>query len=124
LIGGLLEGAGHRDDLKARLLSDVIGHIRGRNGGDISQADLKLAGAPSAHQSGGPIRGSTRIALMGEIDAVAAERMGLVLTGDPEADWFSVRRLIDAAGHDKLKLVADDARFIRFSTVARSSAKI
>jgi DNA helicase-2/ATP-dependent DNA helicase PcrA len=113
LIGGLLEGAAHPDDLKARLLGDVIDHIRGRNGGDINQADLKLAGALSAHQSGGPIRGSTRIALMGDIEAIAAERMGLVLTGDPLADWLSVRQLIDAAEHDKLKLVADDARFIR-----------
>jgi DNA helicase II / ATP-dependent DNA helicase PcrA len=113
LIGGLLEGAAHPDDLKARLLGDVIDHIRGRNGGDISQADLKLAGALSAHQGGGPIRGSTRTALMADIEVIATGRMGLVLTGDPEADWLAARRLIDAAGHDKLKLVADDARFIR-----------
>jgi DNA helicase II / ATP-dependent DNA helicase PcrA len=113
LIGGLLEGAAHPDDLKARLLGDVIDHIRGRNGGDISQADLKLAGALSAHQSGGRIRGSTRTALMADIEAIATGRMGLVLTGDPEADWLAAWRLIDAAGHDKLKLVADDARFIR-----------
>jgi DNA helicase II / ATP-dependent DNA helicase PcrA len=113
LIGGLLEGAAHPDDLKVRLLGDVIDHIRGRSGGDISQADLKLAGALSAHLSGGPIRGSTRTALMADIKTIATGRMNLVLTGDPEADWLAVRRLIDGAGHDKLKLVADDARFIR-----------
>jgi DNA helicase II / ATP-dependent DNA helicase PcrA len=113
LIGGLLEGAADAEDLKTRLLGDVIDHIRGRNGGDISQADLKLAGALATHQSGGPIRGSTRTALMAGIEAIATGRMRLVLTGDPEADWLAARRLIDGAGHDKLKLVADDARFIR-----------
>jgi DNA helicase II / ATP-dependent DNA helicase PcrA len=113
LIGGLLEGAAHPDDLKARLLGDIIDHIRGRNGGDINQADLKLAGALSAHQNGGAIRGSTRIALMADIEAIATGRMGLVLTGDPEADWLAVRQLIDTVGHSKLKQVADDARFVR-----------
>jgi DNA helicase II / ATP-dependent DNA helicase PcrA len=116
LIGGLLEGAAHPDDLKTRLVGDLIDHILGRNGGDISQADLKLAGALSAHQRGGPIRGSTRIALMTSIEAIATQRMGLVLTGDPEADWLAARRLIDAAEHDKLKPVSDDARFVRLLT--------
>jgi DNA helicase-2/ATP-dependent DNA helicase PcrA len=113
LIGGLLEGAPHGDDLKARLFGDMIDHIRGRNGGDISQADLKVANALSAHQHGAPLRGSKRMALMADLEAIAAGRMDMVLTGDPEADWLATRRLIDAAGHDKIKLVADDARFIR-----------
>src|SRR5262249_49908069 len=113
LIGGLLEGAPLVDDLKASLLADVIGHMRGRNGGEISQTDLKLAAALSAHRNGAALRGSTRTALMADIEAIAAGRMKLALTGDPEADWLAIRRLIDAAGHDKLKLVADDARFIR-----------
>ena len=39
--------------------------------------------------------------------------MAMTLAGDPEADWLAVRRLIDAAGHAKLKLIAEDARFIR-----------
>jgi DNA helicase-2/ATP-dependent DNA helicase PcrA len=113
LIGGLLEGAPHADDLKAGLLADVINHIRGRNGGDISQADLKLASALAAHQNGAPLRGSTRTALMADIEAIAAGRMGLVLTGDPEADWLAIRDLVDGARHEKLKMVAEDARFVR-----------
>ena len=113
LIGGLLEGGSSADELKASLLADVISHIRGRNGGDISKADLTLADALSAHHNGGPLRGSTRTALMADIETIAAGRMGLALTGDPEADWLAVRRLVDAAGHEKLKLVVDDARFIR-----------
>jgi DNA helicase II / ATP-dependent DNA helicase PcrA len=112
LIGGLLEGA-DADDLKAGLLADVINHIRGRSGGDISKADLTLTGALSAHRSGAGLRGSTRTTLMAEIEAIATARMGLALTGDPEVDWLAIRRLIDGAAHEKLKLLADDARFIR-----------
>jgi DNA helicase-2/ATP-dependent DNA helicase PcrA len=48
-----------------------------------------------------------------DIEAIAAARMDLALTGDPEADWLAVRRLLGGAGHDKLKLVADDARFVQ-----------
>lgn len=113
LIGGLLEGAADDGDLRLSLLGDVINHIRGRNGGDISQADLTLAEAMTAHRGGGPLRGSKRTALMADIATIAANRMAVVLTGDPEADWLTVRRLIDGANHDKLKLVAEDARFIR-----------
>jgi ATP-dependent DNA helicase UvrD/PcrA len=113
LIGGLLEGGPHVDNLQAGLVTDVIGHMRGRNGGDISQADLKLSAALLAHQNGASLRGSTRIALMADIGAIATGRMNMALTGDPEADWLAIRGLIDAAGHDKLRLVAEDARFIR-----------
>jgi ATP-dependent DNA helicase UvrD/PcrA len=113
LIGRVLEGAQHAEGLKDGVLGDVINHIRGRNGGDISKADLTLADALTAHQNGAPLRGSTRVALVADIGAIAAARMGLDLTGDPEADWLAVRRLIDGAGHNKLKLVADDARFVR-----------
>jgi DNA helicase-2/ATP-dependent DNA helicase PcrA len=113
LIGGLLEGASDASILTRGLLDDVIRHIRGRNGGDISQADLTLAGALAAHNDGSPLRGSKRTALMADIDAIAAARMAVVLTGDPEVDWLAIRRLIDAATHDKLKLLAEDAQFIR-----------
>ena len=50
---------------------------------------------------------------MADIEAITSGRMGLVLSGDPEADWLAIRRLIDGAAHDKLKLVAEDAQFIR-----------
>lgn len=113
LIAGLLEGAPHAEGLKDGLVGDVINHMRGRNGGDISKADLTLADALTAHQNGAPLRGSTRAALMTDIEAIAVARMGLALTGDPEADWLAIRRLIDGAAHDKLKLVADDARFVQ-----------
>ena len=113
LIGGLLEGAADAAVLTRSLLDDVIRHIRGRNGGDISQADLTLAEALAAHHNGALLRGSKRTALMADIGTVAIGRMTVALTGDPEVDWLAIRRLIDTAGHDKMKLIAEDARFIR-----------
>lgn len=113
LFGGLLEGAAHADDLRHALVGDVVNHIRGRNGGDINQNDLKLAQALTSHRNGGPLRGSSRTALMADINSIATARMGLTLTGDPEADWLAVRKLIDAASHEKLRQIAEDARFIR-----------
>jgi DNA helicase-2/ATP-dependent DNA helicase PcrA len=113
LIGGLLQGAADVVGLERTLLDDVIAHMRGRNGGNISQKDLTLAEALSAHRSGTPLRGSTRLALMADVREIASGRMSLALTGDPEVDWLAVRDLVDAAAHEKLNAIADDARFIR-----------
>jgi DNA helicase-2/ATP-dependent DNA helicase PcrA len=113
LLGGLLEGGASADEIAHRLLGDVIVHIRGRNGGNISQNDLKLADALLKYQAGDPLRGSTRLSLRADISTIAAGRMAMTLTGDPEADWLAARRLVDSAGHAKLKLIVEDARFIR-----------
>jgi len=45
LIGGLLEGAQILEALQTRLLFDLIAHIRGCAGGEISQANLALTEA-------------------------------------------------------------------------------
>ena len=113
LLGGLLEGGASADEIAHRLLGDVITHIRGRNGSNISQNDLKLSDALLKYQAGDLLRGSTRLSLRADIATIAAGRMAMTLTGDPEADWLAVRRLIDAATHAKLKLIGEDARFIR-----------
>jgi DNA helicase II / ATP-dependent DNA helicase PcrA len=113
LIGGLLQGASSVDELEGALLADVIAHLRGRNGGNISQKDLTLSDALMAYRSGKPLRGSTRVGLVTDVKAIAAARMALAFTGDPEQDWLAVRRIIDAAGHEKLRAIAEDARFVR-----------
>ena len=106
LLGGLMQGASTAEDLERALTDDVIAHIRGRNGGDISKKDLALSEALSEYQSGASLRGSTRLALITDIRAIATGRMDLALTGDPEADWLAVRRLVDAAGHEKLRMIS------------------
>jgi DNA helicase-2/ATP-dependent DNA helicase PcrA len=113
LIGGLLEGGAGIAETTKGLVTDLIGHIRGCGGGDISKQNLELAGALAKYREIGTIKGSKRLELVSNIQAIAAARMVIALTGDPTADWIAVRGLLDAATHDSLKAVAEDARFIR-----------
>lgn len=113
LLSGLLEGAADADSQAKSLLSDVVNHMRGRQGGTISQADLGLAEALSNYLGGASLRGKNRLALIADIGMIAERRLELQLSGDPEADWIAVRDLVDAAQHPKLKAISEDARFIR-----------
>jgi len=112
-IGCLLEGASTHTDLVKELMADLIKHMLGRQGGRISQQDLALAVALQAYLDSGSIRGKKRLELLSEIQALATARMGYALTGDPTVDWIEVRRLMDGATHDALKIISGDARFIR-----------
>lgn len=113
LIGGLLEGGPDVWDITKVLVTDLIGHIRGSGGGDISKQNLELAAALANYRDSGAIRGSKRLELISNIQGIATDRVGMTLTGDPTADWIGVRDLLDTATHDSLKTVAEDARFIR-----------
>jgi DNA helicase-2/ATP-dependent DNA helicase PcrA len=113
LIGGLLEGASSVREMEKTLLADLVGHIRGCKGGEISQQNLGLVLALEKYRHAGGIRGAKRLQLIGDIRAIAAARERLALTGDPTADWLAVRGLLDRAAHESLKAVAEDARFIR-----------
>jgi DNA helicase II / ATP-dependent DNA helicase PcrA len=112
-MGGLLEGANSTQALADKLLADVIAHIRGRNGGEISAQDLALATALEAYLSKRTLNGTRRRELLANVNDIAAARMALELSGDPEADWLNVRRLIDDASHPKLISIAEVARYIR-----------
>jgi DNA helicase-2/ATP-dependent DNA helicase PcrA len=113
LIGGLLEGAPSVPEISKTLLVDLLSHIRGCNGGDISKANLTLCQALDQYLNTTQIRGSKRLELIENIQSLATARMSLVLTGDPTQDWLSVRGLFDGATHGCLKSVAEDAKFIR-----------
>jgi DNA helicase II / ATP-dependent DNA helicase PcrA len=58
LLGGLLQGAPTVVELERALTDDVIAHIRGRTGGDISGKDLALSDALSAYRLGGHCAGA------------------------------------------------------------------
>jgi len=113
LIGGLLEGASATHDVAQILLVDLLGHMRGCRGGDISQQNLALVAALEIYRDTGKVRGAKRIELIANVQAIAAARMGMAFTGDPMADWLAVRGLLDGATHETVKAVAEDARFIR-----------
>jgi DNA helicase-2/ATP-dependent DNA helicase PcrA len=113
LIAGLLEGAANQETLTTIIMRDLIEHMRGHNGGNANQADLKLAAAMEEFLRSGKIRGSARTMLLNEVRAIASQRQALSLHGDPEADWLAVRRLLSTAMHPKLQAVAEDAKFLR-----------
>lgn len=96
-----------------RLLTNLVAHMRGRGGGTISQENLKLADALDRYLGTGKITGAKRQQIIADANAIAAAVIGLAMTGDPNADWLAVRRLLDTAQSDVLKAVADDARYLR-----------
>jgi len=97
LIGGLLEGGSGVWDITNVLVSDLIGHIRGCGGGDISKQNLELSAALANYRDSGAIRGSKRLELISNIQGIATARVGMTLAGDPTADWIAVRDLLEAA---------------------------
>jgi len=113
LIGGLLESASTTGEIEKQLLHDLIQHLRGCGGGDISQADLKLVAALEESSKTGQIRGRTRLQLIADTQAIAAGRLQLTMTGDPMKDWIQIRDLISAARHEALRAVADHGRYVR-----------
>ena len=113
LIGGLLEGAPTAGEIQKRLLSDLIEHVRGSGGGEISKRNLKLSDVLRDYSSTGQIRGGTRLELIANIKDIATARVVLTMTGDPRKDWQQVQGLIAAASHDSLRAVAEDGRYVR-----------
>ncbi|MGB7983826.1 MAG: ATP-dependent helicase [Terracidiphilus sp.] len=112
-IGCLLEGAPTYAELVRKLMGDLIMHLRGCQGGRISQHNLALAVALQAYLDSGSIRGKNRLELLSELQALATARMDHTLSGDPTHDWIEVRRLMEGAKHDALKTISEDSRFIR-----------
>ena len=113
VIAGLLECGTSADDVADRLIGDLIAHMRGRNGGTPSQSDLRLSSVLGEYRRSGVVRGSARQALIQNIRQIAVARLALDLSGDPVEDWLEVRRLLLTAEHEKLRIVGDDARFLR-----------
>src|SRR5665213_2084460 len=61
LIGGLLEGAQTPEELTRKFMTDLLAHIRGRKGGEISQTDLALASASRDRIARKPRRSLARL---------------------------------------------------------------
>jgi DNA helicase II / ATP-dependent DNA helicase PcrA len=113
LIGGLLEGAPTAEEIEKRLLIDLIEHIRGCDGGEISKANLRLVEALQEYLRTGQIRGKTRLELIANIRDIAIACVALTLTGDPTKDWQQIQGLITGASHHSLKAVGEDGRYLR-----------
>lgn len=112
-IAMLMEG-GAVADLSPRLISDLCQHIRGRRGNDPTpQTDLTLVGALGTFLQSGNVRGAKRQRIVSGATNIATARLALVLTGDPEADWLTVRRLLSDSNVQEYQQIAEDARYLR-----------
>lgn len=114
VIATILEGEAAGASLASRLIATLHTHIRGRNGSkEPAQAELELAGAIGSYIGSGKIRGSKRKLVIDECHRVAAERLALTLSGNPEEDWLAVRTLLQQSNATPLARVADDAKYLR-----------
>lgn len=113
VISTLLEG-GTPDVLKARLISAIHTHIRGRNGSrGPAQAELNLADAMFKYLGSGKIKGKNREALVADCGRLAELRQDLVFSGGPEEDWRTIQGLFATSPVEQLSRVATDAKYLR-----------
>ncbi|APV49473.1 DNA helicase UvrD [Betaproteobacteria bacterium GR16-43] len=113
-LAGLLEGGNSASAIADRLVEDLIQHIRGRKGNESPpQAELKLAIALGTFLTTGAVTGKNRRRIVDSIGTVAEKRMSLSLSGDPEADWLAVRRLLSDSDAPEIQQLSDDVKYLR-----------
>jgi len=92
---------------------DIINHIRGRTGEKVSDAAIQFAKAITSYLSSNKVTGKIRQQFIAEIDEIIERRKTLDLTGIPENDWLSVRKLFQNCENPYLKNVFEDAKYLR-----------
>jgi len=113
LIASLLQPVQTPASDVRRLLIRVIDYIRGKKGGNISGADLDFVRALEVYLDTGKIRGKNRILLVNEIQGLVQQRAGMTLSGNPVADWLSVRNLFEGLKSLPLQNILEDARYVK-----------
>src|SRR5690606_2763300 len=96
-----------------KITGRIIAHIRGRKGDRPNQADLKLAKFLEDFLIHRKANSHKRKLLVSEIENLIKTRQQLNLTGIPEDDWLSVRRLFQESTSDCLKNIYEDARYLK-----------
>ena len=114
LIAGLLESGATDSQVADRLIRNLCGHIRGRRGDKSPpKADLKLSNALMNYLETRRVQGKNRELVIGESLRIVKECRGIDFSGDPAADWLSVRKVITNAKCAVIKQVAIDAHYIK-----------
>lgn len=114
LIAGLLEGGKDANSISRQMLQNLCTHIRGRKGSkQPNQTDLALVQALETYQSTELIRGTKRKKIVDAVEQLGDARMQLKCTGDPAADWLTVREMIYQSGMETLQQVSIDAKYLR-----------
>ncbi len=113
-IAALLEGGPHAESITLQLLRNLCAHVRGRRGEKTpSKSNLDLVEAIDGIAGGQALKKIAHRRVLAAVQEISQQRMQLVLTGDPAADWIAVRKLLDASTCAELQQIAADARFVR-----------
>jgi DNA helicase II / ATP-dependent DNA helicase PcrA len=113
VIAGVLEPALDPKVDFIMLLKSLVHHIKGRKNDKPSQKDLELAAALEGFLDSGKIIGTTRKKLITGIEQIVSARQSQILTGAPETDWLTIRRLFQDAKVETLRTVYEDARYLK-----------
>jgi DNA helicase-2/ATP-dependent DNA helicase PcrA len=115
-IGRLMECSKDTCEEAARLLlNDLCRHIVGRKGGrGPSQAESNLIDALRAYVDERRVRGSKRQGIVSDCIRITEHVAATEFTGDPYADWISVRDVIEEAESEEVRAIAWDAKYLRF----------
>lgn len=115
-IGRLLECSQETCEEAARmLLEDLCGHIVGRKGGRrASQNESRLIDGLRTYLDEGRVRGSRREQIVNDCTRIVEEVAATEFSGDPYADWISIRDIIEEVESEELQTIAWDAQYLKF----------
>ena len=115
-IGRLMECSADEVEAASRLLvEDLCCHIAGRKSNrGPSQAEVKLIDGIRPFVTNKDVKGIKRQRIVQECQRIVQDVVSSNFTGDPYADWKSVREIIAASSVPELQYVASDAQYLRF----------
>jgi len=115
-IGRLLGCSEETCEEAARLLLEILcGHIVGRKGGrGASQAESKLIDGLRSYLEEGRVRGAKRQRIVTDCTRIVEEVTATKFEGDPYADWIKVRDILEESESDELRMIAWDAKYLKF----------
>ncbi|RAU48146.1 ATP-dependent helicase [Pseudomonas sp. RIT412] len=113
-IAALLEGGDTAEIITERLLRNLCAHMRGRKGEKPpSKPHLELILALEQLFGGQLLRRAPHKRVLAAAQLIAAQRLNLQLTGDPQIDWIAARQLLDASTEQVFNQVGIDGRYVR-----------
>lgn len=116
VIGRLMESNLLRDEDAARsFLDDLCGHIVGRKAGrSPSNAESNLIDGVRPYLNGDRVVGARRKRIVEDCERIVHAISANEFTGDPYADWISIRDIIAESGEPEIQCLATDAEYLRF----------
>lgn len=115
-IGRIMECTSDRVEDACRLLvEDLCCHITGRKSNrGPSQSEIQLVDGIRPFITSNSVRGIRRQRIVNDCKRIVHDVVSSGFTGDPHADWITVREIIAMSSEPELRCVASDAQYLRF----------